>query len=386
MKRILLMAVMLCSTLMLCSCEKSDSPRVTPNSNVTVNDFGQLEDGTAIQEYVLENEEGMSVGIMTRGATVTSLNVPDKDGNLVDVSLGFDSVEGYLNKDCPYFGAVVGRYGNRIAKGAFTLDGVTYDKLAINNGENHLHGGLVGFDKVVWDAEIVAEGDEPAVKFSYLSKDGEEGYPGNLSVSVVYTLTKDNGLKLVYDASTDKATPCNPTNHTYFNLDGEGSPTILNQVIMINADKFTPVDEGLIPLGEHADVKGTAFDFTTPKAIGQDINADEDQITFGGGYDHNFVLNSQDGSLAKAVEVYSPVTGIMMEVFTTEPGVQFYAGNFLEGNLTGRSGKIYPYRSGFCLETQHYPDTPNQPNFPTTTLKPGDKYSHETIYKFGVKN
>ena len=341
----------------------------------------KVSDFSSIKEYTLVNKNGMEVRLTNYGARITAIKVADRDGNLADVVLGHDSVEKYINaQDRPYFGCIVGRYGNRIAKGRFTLDGTEY-VLATNNGENHLHGGNIGFDKRVWDAAT----SDGSVIFTMKAYDGEEGYPGNLDVKVTYTLTDDNELKISYLATTDKATPVNLTNHAYFNLAGEGNGTILDHELMINADSFTPVDEGLIPTGEFRPVKGTPFDFTTPKAIGRDIKQQNTQLEYGKGYDHNFVLNKGAGEMTLAAVLYEPGSGRVMETYTREPGVQFYCGNFLNGCLTGKSGKVYPFRGGLCLETQHYPDSPNQKNFPSTILKPGEKYETVTVYKFSVK-
>lgn len=337
--------------------------------------FGQMPDGTQIDLFTLTNPNGIRARIMTYGATLVSLETPDRDGNLTDIMLGFDTLEGYLT-DHPYFGVIVGRYANRIGKGKFTLDGVEYT-LATNNGENHLHGGIKGFDKVVWKLEeIKAGGDEAFVTLSYVSKDGEEGYPGNLSCRVTYTLTKDDELKISYEAETDKTTIINLTNHAYWNLAGQGTGDILGHELMLNADKYTPVDEGLIPTGEIKAVKDTPMDFTEPMTIGSRI----DQVT--GGYDHNYVLNSGGGSMALAARVYEPTTGRVLEIQTLQPGIQFYSGNFLDGSITGKSAKVYNKHYGFCLETQHYPDSPNKLDFPSVVLKPGQKYSTETIHKF----
>ncbi|MEZ6131687.1 MAG: aldose epimerase family protein [Planctomycetaceae bacterium] len=347
--------------------------------------WAQVEDFDSIKLYTLKNDHGMVVKVTNYGAIITSIAVPDRTGKLADVALGYDRVEGYINAvDKPYFGAIVGRYGNRIAKGAFTLDGETYSLLK-NNGENHLHGGAIGFDKVVWDAEFQPKKNR--IVLSYLAKDKEEGYPGNLSLSVTYTLTADNQIVIDYHATTDKATPVNVTQHTYFNLKGEGEGTILDHELMLNAKKYTPVDVGLIPTGEMPDVAGTPFDFTTAKPIGRDIGAENEQLKFGGGYDHNWVLNKdgKDGQLTLAARVYEPTTGRVLEVHTTEPGIQFYCGNFLDGRLQGKSGKPYVHRGGFCLETQHYPDSPNQPDFPSTILKPGETYQSQTIFRFSAK-
>jgi aldose 1-epimerase len=346
------------------------------SSQVKVSDFN------SVREFSLENPSGMKVRLTNYGAIVTAIEVPDRNGKLADVALGYNSLEGYVNAaDRPYFGAIVGRYGNRIANGKFTLNGQEY-KLAKNNGENHLHGGLMGFDKVIWIARVTGPN---TVEFSHLSKDGEEGYPGNLSVKVTYTLTDKSELRIDYQATTDKATPVNLTNHSYFNLSGEGSPTILDHHLMIAADAYTPVDKGLIPTGELRPVSGTAFDFRIAKPIGRDIGMKDQQLEYGLGYDHNWVLNKTQKGMTLAASLYEPRSGRFMEVFTEEPGVQFYCGNFLDGRLTGKSGKSYAYRSGLCLETQHYPDSPNQSEFSSTILNPGKEYKTATIYRFGVK-
>lgn len=347
-------------------------------ASVKVSDFD------SIQLYTLKNKAGMEVKLTNYGATVTSIKTVDRNGAMADIALGYEDVSGYMNAvDKPYFGAVVGRYGNRIAKGRFTLDGEEYE-LATNNGENHLHGGVIGFDKMVWTTEEISKN---SVCFSYLAKEGEEGYPGNLTIRVTYTLTDDNELKIEYHASTDKATPVNLTNHTYFNLKGEGKGTILDHELMLNANGFTPVDMGLIPTGKIVPVAGTPFDFKTPKSIGQDIDEKDCQLEYGLGYDHNFVLDKggKENQMKLAATVYEPTTGRFMEVFTQEPGIQFYCGSFLSGNLKGKSGKTYVYRGGFCLETQHYPDSPNQPQFPSTILRPGKVYETQTIYRFSVR-
>lgn len=338
-----------------------------------------------IKLYTLKNDSGMTVKITNYGAIITSIVVPDRDGKPGDVALGYNRVEDYINAvDKPYFGAIVGRYGNRIAKGAFSLDGETY-ALAINNGENHLHGGIIGFDKVVWDARLVGGDDWTGLELSYLAKDKEEGYPGNLNLQVTYKMMNTNDLVVEYHATTDKATPVNVTQHTYFNLKGEGEGTILDHELMINAKKYTPVDSTLIPTGEMPAVAGTPFDFTSAKTIGRDIGHDNEQLTFGGGYDHNFVLDSTGDAMTLAARVHEPTTGRVLEVHTTEPGVQFYCGNFLDGRLKGKSGKPYVHRGGFCLETQHYPDSPNQPNFPSCIVKPGEEFKSTTIFKFSTK-
>ena len=346
--------------------------------------FGTTADGKTADLYALKNKNGMVVTITNFGATVVSIVVPDKAGKLADVALGYDNLAGYeLNKN--YLGVLVGRYGNRIAHGKFSIDGTEYT-LAKNNGENSLHGGLKGFNKAMWEAKDVSKGGDPAVEMKYVSKDGEEGYPGNLSVTVVYTVTSKNELKIDYTATTDKKTVVNLTNHTYFNLAGQGNGDILKHELMINADKFTPVDSGLIPTGELKSVMGTPFDFKKPTAIGARIDASDEQIKLGGGYDHNFVLNrAKPTGLSLAAKVSDPSSGRSMEVWTTEPGVQFYTGNFLDGSFQGKAGIAYGKRTAFCLETQHFPDSPNHPSFPTTLLKPGEKYRTTTVYKFETK-
>lgn len=345
----------------------------------------QVEDFDSIKLYTLKNESGMTVKVTNYGAIINSLTAPDRDGNFADVVLGYNRVEDYINAvDKPYFGAIVGRYGNRIAAGEFTIDGETYTLLK-NNGPNHLHGGAVGFDKVVWNADF--DPNNQSIALSYLAKDKEEGYPGNLQLTVTYTLTDDNELIVDYHATTDKATPVNVTQHSYFNLKGEGEGNILDHELMINAKKFTPVDEGMIPTGELANVTGTPLDFTTAKPIGRDIGQEHQQLSYGGGFDHNWVLNKGDDpdALTLAARVYEPTTGRLMEIRTTEPGIQFYCGNFLDGRLRGKSGKSYVHRGGFCLETQHYPDSPNQDNFPSTILRPGQELQTQTVFKFSAK-
>jgi aldose 1-epimerase len=343
--------------------------------------FGQTGDGKAVELYTLTNRNGVEIRAMTYGAIITSIRVPDRNGAIGDIVLGFDTLAGYL-KDSPYFGAVVGRYGNRIAKGQFVLDGRTY-KLAVNNPPNHLHGGVKGFDKNVWSARPL---DGPAgvgVAFTRLSPDGEEGYPGNLNATVTYTLTDKNELVVKYEATTDKSTPVNLTQHSYFNLAGKGD--ILQHELMLNADRYTPVDPTLIPTGELAPVDATPFDFRKPTAIGARIAQANPQLKNGNGYDHNWVLNRTGAGLESAARVVEPSTGRTLEVATTEPGVQFYSGNFLDGTLKGKNGTVYAIRSGFCLETQHFPDSPNHPAFPTTILKPGQTYSSQTVFTFGTQ-
>lgn len=333
--------------------------------------------GKAVSLYTLTNKNGLSVSITNLGGRVVSFMVPDKDGILTDVVLGYDSVGTYLKKGEPFFGALIGRYGNRIGKGKFTLEGKEY-QLQLNDGVNTLHGGTDGFYNKVWDARQ----DGQKLELTYVSADGEAGYPGKLDVKVVYTLTDDNGLQIDYTATTDKTTIVNLTNHAYFNLNGEGNATILDHELMIAADAITPVDSTLIPTGELMPVKGTAFDFNVAKTIEKDIDKQEEQLKFGKGYDHNFALKTNDGKTPIAT-LKSTVTGIKMEVYTTEPGLQFYSGNFLTGETKdGKGGKAYAYRSALCLETQHFPDAPNHANFNSTVLKPGQTYQTSTTYKF----
>ena len=349
---------------------------------VTKAPFGTA-DGQSVDLYTLRNVHGVEAKITNYGGILVSLKVPDRNGKFDDVVLGFNDLDTYL-KGHPYFGALIGRYGNRIAKGRFTLNGVEY-KLAVNNGENTLHGGIKGFDKVVWTGKEMKTKAGPAVVLTYLSKDGEEGYPGNLNVRVVYTLTNNNELKIEYSATTDKDTVTNLTHHSYFNLAGEGNGDILNHLVTINGSRFLPTDAGSIPTGESRKVADTPFDFLTAHAIGERINQDEEQLKLGNGYDHTWIINGRPGTLRLAATAYESNSGRTMQVWTTEPGVQFYTGNFLDGTLTGKSGKIYQRRFGFCFETQHYPDSPNHPAFPTTTLKKGATYRSTTIYRFGSK-
>jgi len=342
--------------------------------------FGKTSDGVAVEQYTLTNTNGMTAKIITFGAILTELDVPDRDGKQGDVVLGFDNLKDYLAGH-PFFGATVGRVANRIAKGEFTLGGKKY-KLAVNNGPNSLHGGQKGFDKVVWKAEPKTLPDGAAVTLTYVSKDGEEGYPGNLTVTVVYTLANNNALRIDYKATTDQATPVNLTNHTYFNLTGPKSGDILDHEIMIAADKYTPADDTLIPTGEIKPVKGTPLDFTKPHRIGERIDQLKGDPV---GYDHNFVLNSGGKELTLAARVNEPKTGRIMEMYTTEPGVQFYTGNFLNGKEKGRGGVVYKKHWGFCLEAQHFPDSLHHENFPSIILKPGETYKQTTIYKFSAK-
>jgi aldose 1-epimerase len=352
--------------------------------SATKKSFGKTPDGQPVDLYVLTTKGGAEASITNYGGAVVSLKVPDRNGKLADVVLGYDNADGYVN-DKSFFGALVGRYGNRIGHAQFVLDGKTYT-LAKNNGENSLHGGIKGFNKAVWTAKIIPAKDGQSLELSYLSKDGEEGFPGNLKVIVIYTLTDSNALRISYSATTDKKTVVNLTNHSYFNLAGPGSGDILGHLLMIQADKFTPVDAGLIPTGELRDVAGTPFDFRKPLAIGARIDQDEEQLKLGGGYDHNFVLRRSNGTgESLAARVLEPASGRVLEVWTTEPGVQFYTGNFLDGKTIGKGGVTHPRRSAFCLETQHYPDSPNQPKFPSVVLNPGERYQTITTYKFSVE-
>ena len=344
--------------------------------------FGTMPDGKAVELYTLTNTHGIAVQVMTYGGIIVSLKTPDKSGHSADITLGFDTLADYLAKN-PFFGALVGRYGNRIGNARFTIDGKEYS-LAKNDGPNSLHGGLKGFDKVLWQAESFQKSGEVGVILKHTSPDGDEDFPGTLHVTVTYTLNDKSEFSLDYHATTDKATPVNLTNHTYFNLGGEGSGSILGEELMLNADHFTPVDKNLIPLGQIASVKGTPLDFTKPTAIGARINDKYEQLALGMGYDHNFVINRTGPGLVLAARVYDPKTGRVLEVDTTEPGVQLYTANHLN-NLRGRNGHIYNARDAFCLETQHYPDSPNHPSFPSTELKPGQTYKTTTVYRFSVK-
>jgi aldose 1-epimerase len=358
-------------------------------STVTKAAFGKTPDGTPVDIYTLRNSRGAEARIMTYGGIVQKLTMPDKNGEFADVVLGFDSLDGYVNpgyvKACPYFGALIGRYGNRIGGAKFTLEGQTCT-LATNNGPNSLHGGVKGFDKVVWTAVKADVGSKgPRLKLNYLSKDGEEGFPGNLNVTATYTLTDDNELKLQFTATTDKPTVVNLTHHSYFNLAGQGNGDTLNHSVYINSDKTTPVDSGLITTGEFAGVAGTPFDFRTPTAIGARINDPNTVLQYGPGYDHNWVINKPAGQFGLMARVSDPKSGRVMEVWSDEPGLQFYAGNFLDGTLIGKEGKVYQRRNAFCMEPQHYPDSPNKPNFPSVELKPGQTYHNTIAYKFSAE-
>jgi aldose 1-epimerase len=359
----------------------SDSTRAA-EATISTSSFGTLPDGTKVSLYTLKNTAGTEMLVTNYGGIITALKTADKNGTFEDIVLGYDSLAGYL-KAPSFFGALVGRYGNRIAKGKFTLDGKTYS-LVLNNGPNHLHGGTKGFDKVVWNADGYATPDGATLKLTYLSKDMEEGYPGNLQVEVVYTLTNDNALKIDYTATTDKKTVINLTNHSYFNLSGNTKRDILGHTLSLTGSKFLPVDKTLIPAGDIKDVKGTPFDFTTPTVIGERIDAKHQQIEFGGGYDHCWVVDNPDGQTPFAT-VYDSISGRVLEASTTEPGVQFYSGNFLDGTVTGKFNTVYKKRYGLCLETQHFPDSPNKPEFPTTVLNPGQVYKTQTVYRFSTR-
>jgi aldose 1-epimerase len=349
-----------------------------PRAGVTRASFGAIS-GQPVDIFTLRNANGIEIKATNYGGIITSIVVPDRNGRPGDIVLGFDDLQAYV-KDSPYFGAIVGRYGNRIAKGHFTLDGHTYT-LAVNNGPNHLHGGLKGFDKVIWHAEPLA--GSTGLVLSRRSPDGEEGYPGNLDVRVTYRLTDDNRLVIDYHATTDKATPVNLTQHSYFNLAGEGD--VLGHELTIDADRYTPVDANLIPTGELAPVEGTPFDFRKSTAIGARIDTPNLQLKNAGGYDHNWVLNRKGTGLQLAARVVEPKTGRTLEVSTTQPGLQFYSGNFLDGTLKGKGGRVYVKHAGLCLETQHFPDSPNHPDFPSTILRPGEQYDTQTVFRFGVQ-
>lgn len=353
----------------------------TQNNRAQMEDFGTLEDGRKAELYTLTNANGMEAKITNYGGIVTFLTAPDKDGNFENVVLGFDSLDKYLDEKYrnanPYFGALIGRYGNRIGDAEFTLNGEEY-QLSANDGDNHLHGGVKGFDKVLWE---VVEASENSLELSYLSEDGEMGYPGNLNVTVVYSLTADNELKIEYSATTDKATPVNLTHHSYFNLSGDPASRILDHQLMVDASNYTPVDSELIPTGEIVSVEGTAFDFTEPFEIGARI---DDEVE--GGYDHNFVLDDADGSLRSVATLVDPESGRQMDVITEEPGLQFYSGNFLDGSLIGPDGTAFVQYSALCLETQHFPNSPNESDFPSTILEPGDTYNTTTLYRFSAGN
>ena len=363
-------------------CINSCSPSTENQSTgSTMRVFGKMSDGREVKAYVLENSNGMQMEVISYGGIITKLLVPDKAGKLEDVVLGYDNLQSYIDNN-PYFGAIIGRYGNRIAKGKFSLEGQEYE-LAINNIGNHLHGGLVGFDKVLWDVEPFVNKQGSGLVLSYLSEDGEEGYPGNLKVDITYTIGEDNTLDIAYAATTDKTTVINLTQHSYFNLSGM-KEDILGHELELNSSNYLPVDSTLIPTGEQP-VASTPFDFTSRKRIDQDIAVDDQQINYGGGFDHCWVIDEGDSDLKLAATLFHSQSGRKMEVLTTEPGIQFYSGNFLDGSITGKNGIVYDKRFALCLETQHFPDSPNQSNFPSTVLSPGEEYTSKTIYKFSVE-
>ncbi len=374
MKRLLLLPPLLFGVIAAASASQQPS--------ITSKPFGMTTDGKEVMLYTLKNTKGATATVSNYGGTVVSLTMPDRNGQFGDVVLGFKKLADYEKKS-PYFGCLVGRYGNRIAKGTFSLDGKTYH-LAINNPPNSLHGGLRGFDKVIWGATPMETKEGPALKLTYTSCDGEEGYPGTLSVTATYTLTDRNELRVVFTATTDQKTVVNLTHHSYFNLAGEGNGDILGHVVTLKANRFTPVDKNLIPNGKLESVKGTPFDFRKPTAIGERISQPDQQLQFGGGYDHNWIADKLPGHLGVVAKVEEPKSGRVMEVLSTEPGVQFYTGNFLDGTLVGKSGKPYAFRNGFCLEPQHYPDSPNHPEFPSVVLKPGQTYKNTIIYRFST--
>jgi aldose 1-epimerase len=350
---------------------------------VTTTIFGKLQDGRDVHRFTLTNDAGVTIQAIEYGATITALRVPDRNGKIQDVVLGYDSLQGYVDGGF-YFGAIVGRYGNRIGKGQFQLEGKRYT-LTRNDGENHLHGGKVGFNKVLWNGRILNDSAGPSVQFSYVSKDGEEGYPGTVHLAVTYTLTDKNELRIVYEGTTDKPTILNPTQHSYFNLGGDFTHTILGHKLTIESDAITPVDKGLIPTGKLLDVANTPMDFRNATEIGLHIEEPNEQLRFGQGYDHNWVIRGNAGQIRKAAELFDPVSGRLMTVYTDQPGLQFYSGNFLNGTAKGKEGISYQRRTGLCLETQAFPDAPNKPHFPQVTLRPGQVYHQTTIYQFSTR-
>jgi aldose 1-epimerase len=358
---------------------------MSDNSKVTIekSPFGTTVEGIDVDKYILSNQQGMEISIINYGGIITSWSAKDKNGIYEDIVLGYNELSEY-EKESPYFGAIIGRYGNRIAKGKFSIEGKEYT-LAVNNGENHLHGGMKGFDKVVWNAETISTDSSVSLILTYLSKDMEEGYPGNLEVEVAYTLNNEDELSVTYKATTDKATVINLTQHSYFNLSANFNNTILNHELILNSDSYLPVDKTLIPTGEFRDVTNTPFDFRTPKTIGQQISEEDLQLKNGFGYDHCWVLNEQDKGVRFVASAFEPQSRRYLEVFSDEPGIQFYSGNFLDGTLPSKNNGSYEFRSGFCLETQHFPDSPNQKNFPSVILRPGEEYTSHTIFKLSVK-
>lgn len=391
MKKRLLVLLLAATPLLFVQCNSkktedtamADTTRVEKKAGVSSSPFGKLPDGTAVSLFTLKNENGMTMTVMNYGGIITSLTAPDKNGQFEDIVLGYDSLSGYL-KSSPYFGALIGRYGNRIGTGKFTLDGKSY-QLGQNNNGNHLHGGPNGFDKRFWNIEEHPVANGAALKLTYTSKDMEEGYPGNLNTQVIYHLTDSNELKIFYEATTDKPTIINLTQHTYFNLSGNTKADILQHELYINADKFVPVDKTLIPTGELKNVSETPFDFKTPTAIGSRIDKKDQQLEFGQGYDHCWVLNTAGDTTKVAATLHDPSTGRVLSVRTSEPGIQFYSGNFLDGSITGKYSTVYNKRYGLCLETEHFPDSPNQKSFPPVVLRPGETYRTQTVYTFLTK-
>lgn len=386
-KNYLLIGVLLSFSILNYQCKseikKEQTTKTEQKVSITKKEYGTTPEGENVEQYILKNSNGMQIDIITYGGIITSWTAPNKNGTYQDIVLGYNSLDEYI-KSNPYFGAIIGRYGNRIANAKFSLDGTEY-QLETNDGKNHLHGGVKGFDKVIWSAEEIVSDTNASLKLTYLSKDMEEGYPGNLTSTVTYTLTNENELEVLYEATTDKKTIVNLTQHSYFNLSGDFSKPILDHEITINADKYIPVDATLIPTGELADVANTPFDFRKPKTMALEINEDNDQLKKGGGYDHCWVLNDQDKGIQLVSTAYNKMSGRYLEIFSDEPGIQLYSGNFLDGTLPSKNGGTYNYRTGFCLETQHYPDAPNQENFPSTTLDVGEKYVSKTTFKFSVK-
>jgi aldose 1-epimerase len=380
----LCLAVLLAAAATVAGSAASAAPDTRTRPSITKDLFGTLEDGTRIWRFTLTNERGVRVKIITYGGIIQTIEVPDRSGRLGNVALGFATLDEYVTGNGPFFGAIIGRYGNRIAGGTFTLDGETF-QLPRNDGPNSLHGGTNGFDKRVWTPTPGRAGDEVSLRLDRVSPDGEEGYPGTLKTTVTYTLTSENAIRIDYHATTDEATVVNLTNHSYFNLAGEGSGTVYDQTLEINADRYTPVDDTLIPTGELAPLRGTPLDFGRPTPIGDRIRDDHQQLLFGQGYDHNYVLNREGSGLELAARVRDAGTGRVLSVLTEEPGLQFYSGNFLDGTLVGTSGRVYRQSDGIALETQHFPDSPNQPGFPSTVLRPGETYETTTVYQFSVR-
>ncbi len=362
--------------------DANESMETKATPTLTSQSYGKTPDGQEVAEFTLRNTAGMELKVITYGGIITSWTAPDKDGKYENIVLGYDNLEQYIASN-PYFGAIIGRYGNRIAKGQFSLNGENF-QLETNDGPNHLHGGVKGFDKVVWNGQGETNENAAILTLTYTSADGEGGYPGTMEIAVVYKLDNDNQLIVSYQATSDKTTIVNLTQHSYFNLSGDFSQTILDHELSIDADKFLPVDETLIPTGELTDVSGTPFDFRSPKAIGKEVEAEDEQLVRGKGYDHCWALNNP-GSFRKVATVVHPTSGRQLEIATDEPGIQFYGGNFLDGTLPMPGGGTYAYRTGFCLETQHYPDSPNQPDFPSVVLEPGQKYTSKTSFKFSTK-